>query len=55
MEKRKVRVAADNHGPRAEFDDIEVGRFLGEMEWIVTDEMIDTQCALDADYEFGIR
>jgi hypothetical protein len=51
MEERRARVAADSHGPRAEFDDIEVGRLLGEMEWVVTDEMIDTQCALDADYD----
>ena len=51
MEERRVRVAADNHGPRAQFDDIEVGRLLGEMEWVVTEEMIDTQCALDADYD----
>ena len=46
-----TRVAADSKGPRAQFDDIEVGRVLGEMEWVVTEEMIDTQCAIDADYD----
>jgi acyl dehydratase len=45
-------VAEDSHGPRARFEDIEVGRELGEMEWVVTAEMIDTQCALDADFDW---
>jgi len=44
------RVAEDAHGRRADFADIEVGKLLGEMEWTVTDAMIDTQCAIDADY-----
>jgi hypothetical protein len=48
---QKTRVAADSHGARAQFDDIEVGQSLGEMEWVVTEEMIDTQCAIDADYD----
>lgn len=47
----RTRVAADGQGPRARFEDIEVGRTLGEMEWVVTEEMIDTQCAIDADYD----
>jgi len=47
----QTRVAADSKGPRASFDDIEIGRVLGEMDWVVTDEMIDTQCAIDADYD----
>ena len=51
MEESSVRVATDNHGPRAQFDDIEIGRVLGEMDWVVTEEMIDKQCALDADYD----
>ena len=51
MEQEKTRVAADSHGARARFEDIEVGRSLGEMEWVVTEEMIDTQCAIDADYD----
>ena len=51
MEAPRTRVAADGQGPRAQYDDIEVGRSLGEMEWVVTPEMIDTQCALDADYD----
>jgi len=47
----KSRVAADSQGPRARFEDIEVGRVLAEMDWVVTDEMIDTQCAIDDDYD----
>ncbi|HVO90308.1 MAG TPA: MaoC family dehydratase [Casimicrobiaceae bacterium] len=50
MEQGKTRVATDAQGPRAEYDDIEVGRSLGDIEWVVTDDMIDAQCAMDADY-----
>ncbi|MBS0320773.1 MAG: hypothetical protein JSR18_09550 [Proteobacteria bacterium] len=50
MSEARKRVAADARGRRAQFDEIEVGRVLGEMEWTVTEAMIDTQCALDADY-----
>lgn len=46
----QARVAEDEHGPRTDYDDIEVGKVLGEMEWVVTDEMIDRQCQLDNDY-----
>lgn len=55
MAEAHVRIAEDQHGPRAEFDSIEVGKSLGEMEWLVTDEMIDTQCAIDADYHVWFR
>lgn len=51
MGNQKTRVAADSHGARAQFADIEVGQSLGEMEWVVTEEMIETQCAIDADYD----
>lgn len=51
MADHKTRVAADSHGARAQFEEIEIGHSLGEMEWIVTEEMIDTQCAIDADYD----
>jgi hypothetical protein len=50
MEELRTRVAADAQGPRARYEDIEVGRLLDEMEWVVTDDMIDAQCAIDADY-----
>ena len=46
----KARVAEDANGPRTSFDEIEVGRVLGEMEWVVTPEMIQKQCDMDADY-----
>jgi acyl dehydratase len=51
MEEPRTRVAADSHGPRAVFDEIEVGRSLGEMEWVVTEDMIERQCAIDADFD----
>jgi hypothetical protein len=50
-DEARTRVAADAKGPRAQFDDIEIGRVLGEMDWVVTEDMIDTQCAIDADYD----
>jgi len=46
----KARVAEDANGPRTSFDEIEVGKVLGEMEWVVTPEMIQKQCDMDADY-----
>ena len=46
----KARVAEDANGPRTSFDEIEVGRVLGEMDWVVTPEMIQKQCEMDADY-----
>lgn len=49
METR-ARVAEDANGPRTSFDEIEVGRVLGEMDWVVTPEMIEKQCDMDADY-----
>jgi hypothetical protein len=51
MEEPRTRIAADSHGPRAVFDEIEVGRSLGEMEWVVTEDMIERQCAIDADFD----
>lgn len=50
MAQDRVRIAEDEKGKRATFEDIEVGRSLGELEWTVTDEMIDTQCEMDGDF-----
>src|SRR5665213_2380170 len=50
MNDQTKRVAEDSRGPRVQFSEIEIGNSLGEIEWTVTAEMIDTQCALDADY-----
>lgn len=47
----RTRVEADARGRRATYDDIEVGTVLGEMEWVVTEEMVDLQCRLDLDYD----
>lgn len=51
----RARVAEDGHGRRTDYDEIEVGKLLGEMEWVVTDEMIDKQCEMDADYHVWYR
>ena len=50
MSEQRVRVAEDEQGRRASFDEINVGETLGEMEWVVTEEMIAQQCAMDADF-----
>jgi hypothetical protein len=51
MSSSKSRVLEDSSGPRAAFEDIEVGHTLGEMEWEITDELIDVQCMLDQDFD----
>jgi hypothetical protein len=51
MAESKARVLEDVHGRRAAFDDIEVGHSLGDMEWQITDELIDLQCQLDQDFD----
>jgi len=50
MAEQRSRVEVDEHGKRATFEDIEVGRSLGELEWTVTGEMIDAQCEMDGDF-----
>ena len=49
-EPSKTRIARDEHGERAVFEDIEVGSELGELEWVVSPEDIDKQCLIDDDY-----
>ena len=51
MSTTKTRVLEDSQGRRAAFEDIEVGQSIGEMEWQVTDELIDLQCHLDQDFD----
>jgi acyl dehydratase len=46
-----TRVSADAQGQRTTFDDIDVGAILGEMDWTVTPEMVETQCRMDLDYD----
>jgi acyl dehydratase len=50
LAEQRFRVEADQHGKRATFADIEVGRSLGELEWTLTKDMIDTQCEMDLDF-----
>lgn len=47
----RVRVERDAKGKRASYDDIQLGTVLGEMEWVVTEEMVEQQCRMDLDYD----
>lgn len=51
MAGQVARIAEDDNGPRTQFEEIEVGKVLGEMDWVVTEEMIDAQCHMDRDYD----
>ncbi len=51
MSTPKARVLEDSQGRRATFEDIEIGQSLGEMEWVITDDLIDLQCQLDQDFD----
>jgi hypothetical protein len=42
---------ADAQGSRAAFEDIEVAQSIGEMEWQITDDLVDLQCQLDQDFD----
>lgn len=46
----ETRIERDEHGARATYDDIVVGRELEEMKWVVTEEDIEKQCRMDEDY-----
>ena len=45
----KSRIETDEHGRRATFEEIEVGKDLGVIEWTVSEADIDKQCMLDDD------
>ena len=51
MNLPQARVLEDSQGRRATFEDIEVGHSLGEIEWKITDDLIDLQCQLDQDFD----
>lgn len=51
MSSPKTRVLEDAQGRRASFDEIAIGQSLGEMEWEITDDLIDLQCQLDQDFD----
>jgi acyl dehydratase len=46
-----ARVERDAKARRATYDEIEVGASLGEMDWAVTEKMIEQQCRMDLDYD----
>ncbi|MEX2451285.1 MAG: MaoC family dehydratase [Rhodospirillales bacterium] len=45
-----TRVAEDARGKRTTYEEIEVGKDLGSLEWTVTEEDIEKQCSLDEDW-----
>jgi hypothetical protein len=45
-----ARIAEDEHGPRATFEDIEIGKDFGTIEWRISAEDIEKQCLMDHDY-----
>ncbi len=45
-----TRIAEDEHGKRTTFEEIEVGKDLGEIEWRISREDVDKQCRIDHDY-----
>jgi hypothetical protein len=47
----KSRVLEDTTGRRTPFEEIEIGQSLGEMDWEITDDLIDLQCQLDQDFD----
>lgn len=50
-QKKKARIAEDEHGVRASYEEIEVGRDLGTLEWVISAADIDKQCRIDEDYD----
>ncbi len=50
-EDRRTRIARDEMGARATFDEIEVGKDLGELEWVVSADDIAKQCVDDDDHD----
>ncbi len=51
MTSTPARVIEDGSGRRATYEDIVIGQPLGEIEWEITDDMIDLQCRLDEDFD----
>lgn len=46
-----TRVARDERGQRTTLDDVTIGQDLGMLEWMVTPETIEKQCAMDGDFD----
>ena len=49
-EEARTRVEFDEHGRRTTYDEIEVGKDLGSLEWVVGENDIEKQCAIDEDF-----
>lgn len=49
-EESQTRVEFDEHGKRTTYDEIEVGKDLGSLEWVVTEDDLEKQCAIDEDF-----
>ena len=51
MSSTRTRVSEDSQGTRAAYEDIRIGESIGQMEWRITDDLIDLQCQLDCDFD----
>ena len=49
-EEAQTRVEFDEHGKRTTYDEIEVGKDLGSLEWVVGEDDIEKQCVIDEDF-----
>jgi hypothetical protein len=45
-----TRIAEDAQGKRITYDEIEIGRDLGVLEWTISPEDIEYQCLIDEDF-----
>jgi len=50
VEPQSTRVAEDEHGKRATYEDLEIGKDLGSFEWIVSEEDVKKQYTIDDDH-----
>jgi hypothetical protein len=51
MTKPSVRIAEDEHGPRAAYEDIIIRQDLGTLQWTITEDDIEKQSRIDEDYD----
>jgi hypothetical protein len=51
MTKPSLRIAEDEHGPRAAYEDIIIGQDLGTLQWTITEDDIEKQSRIDEDYD----
>ncbi len=48
---KPVRIAEDEHGARSDYENIQVDKDLGTLDWVISEEDIQKQCRIDEDYD----